>query len=303
MSCVVWSQGVEIDRDLTLLQTGGREPLISFDMTLDALNQDLPPVLQFDFGFATDEVGAPGEFADSFSVTLQGSDPAQSVLLLTADVNGVAWAPENPGGVPISADEVKHTEQPFAKVDSTLAAKVAYSVTFAIPRAFLGNPVKVFFDLFDNLNSAASLAYVRQAGVQSARLESAEEAGGPYEGEVSALLDEAIHTFTLKRSAASARFFRVLGPHSSRIVSLTAAGETIQVRYAPVPIKLQSAAAVDGAYSEESSAIIDELQRTIRVAKPGATRFYRVASDVPWQLLKSSVSAGQLVFQYEISSK
>jgi hypothetical protein len=78
-----------------VLRTGAGEPLISRSLPL-AIPATTPlPKLSFEFGFATDELNTPQTFFDSFSISLQGPEPATTLLLLTADLLGVTWAPAN----------------------------------------------------------------------------------------------------------------------------------------------------------------------------------------------------------------
>src|SRR5215475_5976895 len=55
-------------------------------------------LLQMHFGFATEEHAQPGVFPDSFTISLTG--PSGTVYLVTADVNGISWAPVTPGSLP-----------------------------------------------------------------------------------------------------------------------------------------------------------------------------------------------------------
>jgi len=56
----------------------------------------------------------------------------------------------------------------FPSLNPVLALKFAYSVSFALPAALAGGPLTLFLDLFDNLNAAASLAYVQGVRIESA---------------------------------------------------------------------------------------------------------------------------------------
>jgi hypothetical protein len=293
--------GISQEGDLTLLRSGGNEALITLDVPLGQPAATPPAVLRFDFGFTTDEPDTPDTFFDSFSVTVQGDDVSESALLFTADRTGIDWAPENPGGVTISSNDVQHVEQPFAKEDEKLAVTFAYSVVFTLPQALLGGAVKVLFDLFANLNAAASLAYVRQVRLSGAiRLQAADLAGGTYADEATAVLDETKRSFTLAKPQAR-RFFRVVADRTLRIVKITPGDADLVVEYAPVQLRLQSASEVKGPYADEPSATLDELNRTLAVEKRGASRFYRVAADVALRIKAVRRNGNKLVLEYEFN--
>ena len=82
---------------LQVLSTGGGTPLVSRQATAVIPAIDAP-VLEFDFGFATEEVAAPGELLDSFTVSLKGDEGNSFTFLVTSDSSGVAWLPPTPGG-------------------------------------------------------------------------------------------------------------------------------------------------------------------------------------------------------------
>ena len=62
------SSGLQAAQPLELL-TGGGDPLVSATQSVFATNLPANAQLQFDFGFSTDEVFAPGGFFDSFTVS------------------------------------------------------------------------------------------------------------------------------------------------------------------------------------------------------------------------------------------
>lgn len=120
--------------------------------------------LQLGFGFATDETNAISSFQDSFSITLQTQDYLSTLLLQTADVNGVTWAPENPGGLEVSPDLV--LREALQPTDAVAGYDMAFSfaVSLVLPSAFVGTTSMLYLDLFDNgnaLNSVGWLSYAR----------------------------------------------------------------------------------------------------------------------------------------------
>lgn len=117
----------------------------------------LTPVLPLYFGFATQEQAQPGVFTDSFTISLQSS--AGIIYLLTADANGVQWAPATPGAWPISDASIQRSTTDFAVPAEGLSPVAAYKVSYAVPTEWQTLPFQVDFDLFDNQNTTASLAY------------------------------------------------------------------------------------------------------------------------------------------------
>jgi hypothetical protein len=295
--------GISTEGPLTVLRPGGGEPLVTLTIPFDKPSTDAAPVLQFEFGFATDEPDLPDIFFDSFSVTVQGDNPNESALLLTADRSGVEWAPENAGGVTISSNDVKHTEAQFANVDPKLPLKVAYLVTFALPRAFLDGPLKVLFDLFDNLNSAASVAYVQNVRVEAEsaiKLQSSGLPQGPYADETSALLDQLKQNFSLT-TPSGRRFFRIVAGRTVRISKISPITTGLNIEYQFVTVRLQSASDIKGPYTDETSAILNELGRTLTLTRPSANRFYRVGADIKSRLKTPRKTADQLELEYEFN--
>lgn len=294
--------GIINEGALTVFRTGGTEPLLSLMLPLNPPPTNTAPLLQFDFGFATDEASLLGAFFDSFSVTVQGDDPSQSVLLLTADTTGVIWAPPNPGGITINPAEVPHQAIPAENVNPKLALQVAYSVSFILPAVLLGRPIKVFLDLFDNLDGTNSTAYIKNVRLPSAtRLQSAATSNGPFTDENSALLNEAVRTFTLGAPNGH-RFFRIVADRTFRISSITSDGFQLVLTYAPVQLKLESISVIEGVFSEMSNIVLDETNRTFTFNKGAAShQFFRVASDVATRLKTPRIAGDQVVIEYEFN--
>jgi hypothetical protein len=65
------------------------------------------------------------------------------------------------------------------------------------------------------------------------------------------------------------------------------------------PLALLSAATVNGPYSVESAALINPSAKTVSVAKPGNTRFYRLSSSTPYTLSKPAISGNNVVLSYQ----
>ena len=141
---------------ITLLNTGGGQPLVSEVFPLFVDGAMVQPRLQFNVGFATDETVALGAFLDSFTVTLQDSNQVFTAIYLTADAAGTVLAPPTPGTVFIDPSTMVADALPYPILLPVFALQRAFAVSAPIPAQFSGSPIQVYFDLFDNLNPVAS---------------------------------------------------------------------------------------------------------------------------------------------------
>ena len=296
--------GITNEGPFTVFRTGTNETLLTLSVPLSAPPTNSPSLLRFEIGFATAEPDVPDTFFDSFSVTLQNANPSATALLLTVDRAGIQWAPSNPGGLTLDPANVQRAAATFPDLNPALALKFAYSVTFALPALLTGSPLTLFFDLFDNLNAAASLAYVQgvrlETVVPAVKLHSATLIGGPYAEETGALLNETNRIFTVNKPGGD-RFFRVIADRQTRIVGIRVVGNQVLLEYQLVQLGLRSSPAVTGPFTVESTAAPNETNRTFTVSPPTGNRFYRVFSDVPTRLKSPRASGNQLVLEYEFN--
>lgn len=142
---------------LTVLQTGSGQPLTSEQQVLQ-LGVVGAQEISFDCGFASAETPAPGTFLDSFTVTIQDM-LSDSAVVATFDASGVVWAPSTPGDVTLLDNQIQRQAIIPPSLAPILGQGVAYSVQLAVPTAFSGSAVTVYFDLFDNLNQTQSLGW------------------------------------------------------------------------------------------------------------------------------------------------
>jgi hypothetical protein len=295
--------GISTEGPLTLFRTGGNESLLSLNLPFNAPPSNAVPVLRLDFGFATSEPDDSSTFYDSFSLTLQRGDNSATALLATADRTGIQWAPPASGALPINASEIRRAETNFPSLSPDLAIKFAFSVSFALPSVLTGGPLKLFFDLFDNLNPAHSLAFVRDVRIESAilppvKLLSTTPVTAAFVEETGAILNEANRTFTLPRPAGN-RFYVVQADQLTRIVSARAVGSQLLIEYAFPQLALQSAAEVTGLFADETGAVLDQVTRTFRTSPPGGKRFYRIRSEVKTRITRLRLQGAEAVLDYE----
>jgi hypothetical protein len=138
--------------------TGGGQSLVSEVRSLSIDPSLQQPSLVFNFGFATDEIPSPGTFLDSFTVTLEDVAQRISVVYLTADATGIAWAPPTPGAWSMDPASITHSLISYPSLQPVLTNRIAFQVTAPIPAQFTGS-VNVYFDLFDNLDNQNSQAW------------------------------------------------------------------------------------------------------------------------------------------------
>jgi hypothetical protein len=153
---LVHSQGT-----IEVLQTGGGGPLVSREVPLVMPEADTNVLVTFDFGFATDEFLDPEAFLDSLTASLSSQNNQNFLPLFTIDASGVVWLPTG-GNVVLSDSDLQRMGIDFPSGPPTLTQRSAWHVEVVVPSVFLdGNPVSLFFDLFDNGNPVASAGWFR----------------------------------------------------------------------------------------------------------------------------------------------
>jgi RHS repeat-associated protein len=152
--CVgAFAQGVF---DPIVLNTGGGQTLITEERRFGFGAGVMGPALQMKVGFGTDEMFGPGQFFDSFTITLQPEDFAWTLLLATFDASGVVWAPATPGTEPLGAENLVRRAIEYPSLSPVLMLRQAYEVEVQLPEHVVGQPLALYFDLFDNGNALAS---------------------------------------------------------------------------------------------------------------------------------------------------
>ena len=123
------------------------------------------PLLRFSFGFATDEVLQPGILPDSLTLTLQDAAQRTTLLLVTMDASGAAWAPVTPGTTPIPEGSLDRLAIPYSSLTPVLSSRSAFALEFAVPTGLLGEPLTLYFDLFSNDDGVRSQAWFSKVEV------------------------------------------------------------------------------------------------------------------------------------------
>lgn len=294
----------------TVLRTGSGQPLLthSLDLLLPGIERE--PTLLFEFGFATDEINLPEAFFDSFSVTLQPTDAAKTALLLTMDTTGLVRAPYNPGGLVLTETAIDLQSVGFPDLSPTLALQAAFTVSFNLPGDLAGEAATVYFDLFDNQNPLASLAYVRNVHINALppigqpadlRVWSARSPLGPYVEQNPLEID--LENQSIRFVPGDPKtYFMLQSTVRARILHLSAdaADWIITYTFDPVTLILESALDAAGPYVPETATAVDVIGQTIRLPAPDATRFYRLRSEAAITLSAPRWETGALQFDYAL---
>jgi hypothetical protein len=115
------------------------------------------PSLTIDLGFATAEQPQPGLIPDSFTISITG--PNGTAYLVTVDTFGLHWEPLVLGALPVPDSSIQRQTTPFLVPTEGLPNLTSYALSYALPANWQNVPLTVNFDLFDNQNNQASLAY------------------------------------------------------------------------------------------------------------------------------------------------
>jgi hypothetical protein len=299
--------GITNEGPFTVFGTDTNDALLSLSLPFDVPGTNLQPRLDFIFGFSTDEPAAPGTFYDSFSVTVQNSNQTATTFVLTADRSGVDWAPASPGGLTVAPGDLRYVGQPFPAQAPQLNLSYAYAVSFLLPPELTGI-VTLFFDLFNNLNQFASLAFVSGVHIDTNQvvppaslvLQSSASVAGPFADESGVTIDTTNQVLTLPQFGA-ARFFRMQPALRAPINQLRIEGDQLVFPYTfqPTGLVLQSAQSVIGPYTDETNAVLDLAQQTISLPHPSGAQFYRIRSDPQVVITAQGQAGGLLILHFE----
>ena len=297
-----WCQAVGNENGMTVLRTGGSEPLISFEAPLGPIAADSEVLLEFDFGFSTSEPATSATFFDSFSLTLQNTNSQESALLSVVDRDGVRWAPTNPGGLDLSNEDLRHNPIAFPNLTPSHLVQFAFHVVLAIPRGLTAGTLTLFADLFDNGNESGSLAFlsglVVRANNAPLRLQSSSEGMGPYLDETP--LEATQNAITVSKIGGQ-RFYRFSSARPTRILEQRIFPERVVLdyRYEPLTgLRLQGAASLELPFTDVTNANWNPTNRTFSVPQSSGLRAFRVVGDHLALVQRVSTVGENIVIEY-----
>jgi hypothetical protein len=295
--------------DVIVLGTGGGWPLQRAGLVLDLPTNLASISLTFDFAFGTDETVVPGEFYDSFSVTLRSTDRSYVAALLTADLFGPAWSPPNPAG---QAQTNLLLFEPAA-VSALLnhrATRFAYTVAVELPALLFGQMGALSLSLFDNLDADASLGWVQNLSIGPGlntplAIESSALPNGPFAEEPGVSIDRVRRTITL-RGGGQARFYRLQSAGASRIVKISREGRDLTLDYeASLPanllLTLETTTGQRGVFRAVPEARFDLTNRTIRVDRSLVGGSLRVNGNAPASITGTQDDGPDLLLTFVVS--
>jgi len=297
-----------------LLRTGAGESLQTWSVSLAPPPGVRALGLDFTLGFGSAESAVPGDFLDSFSVSLARKVPSDTALVATADAPGVLWLPNLPGGLKLEAAALRVTEVPWAlSPDQTPGAHFSYRVSLELPPVYQRGGFELIADLFDNLDLKVSLGFVADVVVRTDPfffVESAASPQGPYAIETEAVHDPVNRVFTLVRPDR-ARFFRLCADVGLGAVILQPTSDAWLFRFdvvdaggrAPREVRLQSSCQPCGPFADEMTARVTLGERRIELRRPEEVRFFRLVRSVegePVRIRELRVVEGSWQVVYEV---
>jgi len=158
------AQSVILD-PIAVLQTGNGETLHSAWQSVFIPESAFPQQIQIAVGFSTDETFAPETFFDSVTLTLQDELSSLAAIFFTMDCSGAFWAPLPDGGIPVDPNAIGRESIEFPDLSPAYVHQVAYYLTLPIPASLTGRQLNLYLDLFDNQDTAGSLAWMSQVTV------------------------------------------------------------------------------------------------------------------------------------------
>lgn len=300
----VWAHG---DTNLVVL-SGNQGSVLTRSNLSFQVPADQAASLRFEVGFATDEPLSSGEFPDSLTLTLRNADRTVSAALLTVDRFGPSWAPADPAGQRFGGT-LAYEALPALDLAHAYALRFSFIVAVELPRLLLGPPGGLLLlSLFDNLDGAASLGWVRNWSLGPGldvpvALESSASPAGPFAEESGVTRNHIQRTLALP-AGGSARFYRLRSQGPSRILSMDTAGDELILRYdASVPelnLELQSAAQSSGPYQALPGARFDLTNGTVRVERSLAGAIFRLTGNAVAVITGSRVEGEDVVLTFKV---
>ncbi len=289
------------------LPTGSGPALIRSNVPWAAPTNLTHPALVFAVGFATAESVVPGKFFDSFTITVRDASNVFVAPIVSMDAVGTTFAPQNPSNPQFAASAIKPEGLVFPAIPGTFPFRSAWLVMVTLPPELIAQSGTLRVSLFNNQDTDSSIGFINHVVVVPGpgtllALESSAAVNGPYALEGGVSLRHARRSMAIPLTGAR-RFFKLGSAAPTQITSFDFSGNDWFFRYhggeAGRTPRLLSSAQVTGPYAEETGVAADLATRTLRIPQFGAARFFRLNSEVPLTIRKSTRENGNIIMRYE----
>ena len=298
--------GTNLLAEANFLQTGGGSPLVRSNLSWSAPGNFTRPALVFAVGFASQEGIAPGEFFDSLTVTLRDSSNSFVAPVVTLDVLGTVFAPDNPGGVNLATTAIEPEALGYPPSPGVFVSQQAWLVMVVLPSRMTGQAGTLRLSLFDNQDTESSIGFISHLRVvpgpgTALAVESSTTADGPFAREGIAVR-HARRSIMMPLPGAH-RFFRLEASVPTSITGLESDDGAWVFRYSgglpgEAP-RLLSSAQIAGPYSPEGGIAANLVNRTLRRPAIGQMRMFRLNAEMPLTIQSITIEGDTLVLRYE----
>jgi hypothetical protein len=213
--------------------------------------------------------------------------------------------------VAVDPEDLGYAAVTFPSLDPVYELSWAFSVSYLLPEDFFGTGATVYVDLFDNLNAADSLGYVRDVQIANTgvtdpalvSLESSASAGGPFAVESSVEVDLEAKTLRLPEGGAR-RFFILNSPVRARVVELARAAQTDALQYVfdPQEFVLEAASSLNGPWAEPAMTVYRSGEERVEVPLELGFGFFRLRTEAEARILSVTEEGGVLVLRYRVQA-
>lgn len=148
------------ETNVTVLRTGGINPLITRVWDLPLAGFSRAPWMRFSFAFGSEEIPQDAQIFDAASFFLQDLQGNNVAVLATVDSHGVVWLPAGEGILPIPPADLTHEAREFPSLQPVMAVRQSHFVTVQLPQVYHPEIVRFVFQMFDYPNGLNSVGVV-----------------------------------------------------------------------------------------------------------------------------------------------
>jgi len=292
----------------TLLQTGGGQVVNRVFIPLSVPPQYPSASVRFEVSFESNEQIVPGEFIDSFTMSLQNSNQTIVASILTVDAFGFLWTPSSPGGgLPIPDEDVLREDAGVNPPSTNVLFEVSYLVRVELPSSVLIDSPMLSLTLIDNLDADSSQAVVSNLVVKPGLqmvvdVESSAQPGGAYAREGGVAVDLLRDRMALTKAGAT-RCFRLTGETPSQITGLQFVGNDTVIYYdadlGTLDLELLGSDNPNGSFTPVLNAQFDLNAMTVSVPLLNAPAFFRISGNHPVRITNDEVSGEFRILDFD----